>query len=161
DHDTDLDNGYTGASHNFPIIAGSKLHLCLTGCDDTSTADCVATGSTSQGDFSRTSLNGPTLGPPLPLYTANAPVCVVNRFHDSVVTAKLNLQSGTFDQSDTPIVLDSDVYLTNSVNLCPECLNGKCSDGPSQGKSCTVQGTDIANVNGQKHTYQLSSDCLP
>ena len=33
---TDLDNGWTGASQNFPVVSNSALRVCLTGCGATS-----------------------------------------------------------------------------------------------------------------------------
>src|SRR5262249_57458209 len=40
---SDLDNGWTGTSHNFPVIGGSSLKYCLSGCDGTSTFECTGT----------------------------------------------------------------------------------------------------------------------
>ncbi len=170
DTGTDLDNGVSGASHNFPIIAGSSVTMCLSNCDGTSDFDCDATGTTSQGDPTRESMNGPTLGPPLPLFTAGAPVCVVNRFRDATLTAKVNIQTGAFDASTTPIELLSDVFSTSPTNLCPECTGGgsavgsrgTCNLGPNQGRSCTVDGTvPVVVGNLAPRTYLLSVDCPP
>src|SRR5439155_13109433 len=66
---TDLDSGWTGTSHNFPVVGGSNLKLCLTGCDTSSTPVCNMTAPTGKG-----SLNSDTFGPPLPLLAANVPV---------------------------------------------------------------------------------------
>ena len=38
DSGTDLDNGWTGVSHNFPVDPRSPLKVCLTGCDAGTTA---------------------------------------------------------------------------------------------------------------------------
>src|SRR5262249_20779661 len=46
---SDLDNGWTGTSHNFPVIGGSSLKYCLSGCDGTSTFECTGSGGTSAG----------------------------------------------------------------------------------------------------------------
>jgi hypothetical protein len=172
DTGTDLDNGVSGASHNFPIIAGSSVRMCLSNCDGQTDFDCDATGSTSQGDASRgdQTLNGPTLGPPLPLYAAGAPVCVINRFRDATLTAKVNVQTGAFDASTTPIELLSDVYSTTPTDLCPQCTGGgsaigstgTCNLGPNQGRSCTVDGTVPVVVGNQAaRLYLLSVDCPP
>src|SRR5439155_8083373 len=59
DHGTDLDNGWTGTSHNFPVPANSKLRLCLSGCDAAGTTPCTANGPTGAG-----SINTDTFGPP-------------------------------------------------------------------------------------------------
>src|SRR4030095_13307758 len=37
---SDLDNGWTGTSHNFPVIQGSTLKYCLSNCDCTSDTLC-------------------------------------------------------------------------------------------------------------------------
>src|SRR5207244_3845966 len=72
---TDVDNGWTGISHNFPVTPGSQLFLCVSGCDTSTNPNCTATGPIGAG-----SLNGVTFGPPLPLLAAQVPVCVLNRF---------------------------------------------------------------------------------
>src|SRR5262249_36800000 len=71
---TDLDNGWTGASHNFPVVSNSELRVCLTGCGATSNPQCTE-------DQAQTNVvNGATFGAPLPLLAAGIPVCVVNGF---------------------------------------------------------------------------------
>src|SRR5262249_26060751 len=65
---SDLDNGWTGTSHNFPIINGSQLRYCLDGCDGATTFQCTGTGATGAG-----SINGATFGAPLPLLTVGTP----------------------------------------------------------------------------------------
>ena len=45
----DLDIGTTGQSHNFTNVAGATLAYCLTGCDDTSSSICDASGPTGPG----------------------------------------------------------------------------------------------------------------
>lgn len=162
----DLDNGTTGISHNFPIPQGATLKYCLSDCDGASQPVCQATGPTGKG-----SLNGETFGPPLPLFSSNVPVCVVNRFADPANKAVVNVQTGIFDATATPIHLKSDVYLTNSPpkDVCPICTGssigatGTCDSGPNQGKSCTVEGIVFVNnppsVVNKKYT--LSSSCPP
>jgi len=162
----DLDNGTTGISHNFPIPQGATLKYCLSDCDGASQPVCQATGPTGKG-----SLNGETFGPPLPLFSSNVPVCVVNRFADPVNKAVVNVQTGIFDATTTPVHLKSDVYLTNSPpkDVCPICTGssigatGTCDSGPNQGQSCTVEGIVIVNnppaVVNKKYT--LSSSCPP
>src|SRR5205085_2695472 len=44
DSGTDLDNGWTGISHNFPTPPKSGLSLCLTTCDASTNPVCDATG---------------------------------------------------------------------------------------------------------------------
>ena len=149
---TDLDSGWTGTSHNFPVVGGSNLKLCLTGCDTSSTPVCNMTAPTGKG-----SLNSDTFGPPLPLLAANVPVCVGNRFQkDASGTA--NLQTG-----ETSITVDlfSDVFLTTAGEVCPRCNNGQCTSGVNEGKSCALEGTvTVAQAAGDK-TYNVSRDCPP
>src|SRR5207244_579175 len=59
---TDLDNGWTGTSHNFPVIKDATLSFCLSGCDASTNPTCTSGGPTGTG-----SANGETFGPPLPL----------------------------------------------------------------------------------------------
>src|SRR5262249_61901472 len=37
---TDLDNGISGLSHNFPIPAGAEIRLCLADCDPSTNPTC-------------------------------------------------------------------------------------------------------------------------
>jgi hypothetical protein len=94
---SDLDNGWTGTSHNFPVIGGSSLVYCLSGCDVTTTFDCTATGTTGAG-----TANGATFGAPLPLLAANVPVCVVNQFVDTTLNGTYNLQTGAAGSAANP-----------------------------------------------------------
>src|SRR5262249_28957824 len=71
---SDLDNGWTGTSHNFPIINGSQLRYCLDGCDGTTTFQCTGTGATGPRP-----LNGAAFGAPLPLLPLGPPVGVATR----------------------------------------------------------------------------------
>ena len=147
---TDLDNGWSGISHNFPVTPNSKLYLCISGCDDSTNPNCTATGPIGAG-----SLNGVTFGPPLPLLAAQVPVCVVNRFQIPP-TATGNIQLGTMDLQ---VKLFSDVFLTSVGLVCPRCKNGKCDSGPNMGKACTVDGTvTVAQAAGDK-VYPVSRDC--
>src|SRR6185295_4140554 len=59
---TDLDIGWTGTSQNFPLVPGTRLSLCLGGCDASAQPECQARGLTGVG-----SPNGVAFGPPLPL----------------------------------------------------------------------------------------------
>src|SRR5207249_4270088 len=147
---TDLDNGWTGISHNFPVTPGSQLFLCISGCDSSTNPNCTATGPIGAG-----SLNGVTFGPPLPLLAAQVPVCVVNRFQIPP-TATGNIQLGTMDLQ---VKLFSDVFLTSVGLVCPRCKNGKCDSGPNMGQACKVDGTvTVAQAAGDK-VYPVSRDC--
>jgi hypothetical protein len=165
---TDLDTGFSGVSHNFPVIAGSKLSLCLTECDKTTNPVCKASGPTGKG-----SLNTETFGAPLPLFAAGVPVCVVNRFRDTAVQATVNVQTGEYQSmvsgTATPIVLLSDIYNTSANQVCPKCsgngvgATGKCDSGPNENQNCTTNGT-VQVVNPQagiNEKYNLSNDCPP
>jgi len=170
DHGTDLDNGTTGTSHNFPVTAGSKLVLCLKDCDASTNPKCTATGPTGTG-----SANGATFGAPLPLFAAGVPVCVVNKFAEDV-KGTVDIQTGAYDSmvggQQTPIHLASTVFSTPANKVCPECKGGgstvgtskgTCDTGPNQGQACTVGGTiRVKNPSqGVDQVYVLSADCPP
>ncbi|HXJ36504.1 MAG TPA: hypothetical protein VMS22_20910 [Candidatus Eisenbacteria bacterium] len=155
---SDLDTGESGKSHNFITPSGSQLKYCLTGCDESSNPTCQASGATGQG-----SLNGPAFGPPLPLFSSNVAVCVINRYADPQITATLNIQDGSFDASTTPVNLLADTYQGSATQVCPRCTNGKCDTGRNAGQSCNVEGQVVVNnpptiVNAK---YPVSRDCLP
>jgi hypothetical protein len=158
---SDLDTGESGKSHNFIVPNGSQLKYCLTGCDGSTNPVCQGSGTT--GDRA-TTLNGPTFGPPLPLFSANVAVCVVNRYADATITTTINLQDGSFDASTTPIRLLADTYQGSATQVCPKCVAGKCdSASRNPGAACTVDGTVTVNnppaiVNAK---YPVSRDCLP
>jgi hypothetical protein len=151
---TDLDNGYSGASHNFTVVQGATLDYCLSGCDVSTNPTCTGQGTTGPG-----TPNGRTFGAPLPLLSAGVPVCLVNRFKDPTLTATVDLQSGAIS---APVNLLTDVYVrigrTNLV--CPRCDGGKCNGGQNQGAPCSVTGT-VTVVGSQPAEYNLSSSCLP
>jgi hypothetical protein len=69
---TDLDNGVTGASQNFPVPAASVLRMCVTGCDVSSNPSCV------QDEAATDAVQADTFGPPLPLLASGIPTCIVN-----------------------------------------------------------------------------------
>lgn len=158
---TDLDNGWLGLSHNFPVVEGASLNFCLDGCDATTNPTCTATGSVGDN-----SLNGTTFGAPLPLLTASVPVCIVNEYAEPI-TATYDLQTGDMTGS---VKLNSGVYITNATEVCPRCVSstgalgstGTCSaSSRSPGRSCTVEGAiRVENATGNKN-YTLSSSCLP
>ena len=165
---SDLDNGWTGISHNFPIVNGSTLRYCLSGCDGTSTFDCTGTGATGEG-----SLNGATFGAPLPLLAAAVPVCVVNRYQPGDLTGTFNLQTGvagTSSPNGNLVPLFSDVYLrTTFPEVCPRCnipggggdlgSVGTCSNtAKNPGANCRVDGKVVVAGKG---LYLLSSACTP
>jgi hypothetical protein len=157
---SDLDNGWTGTSHNFPVIGGSTLHYCLTCAADGS---CQGTAPTGAG-----TPNTAFFGAPLPLLAANVPVCVVNAFVDPTLSATYNLNTGAGGIAPNPT---NDIHLTSSVYLrttfpevCPKCsgsgigATGTCSStAKNPGASCTVNGEVTVAGKGK---YELSSDCM-
>ena len=153
---TDLDNGWSGISHNFPIVAQSTLQFCLSGCGANGDGTCEAHGATGAD-----SPNHATFGPPLPLLAAGVPVCVVNRFRDSTIDGRANPATGAIDAT---VNLLSDVYLTSAGRVCPQCTGaavgdrGVCDSGTREGSACVVEG--VVNVRGNG-TYYLSSACVP
>ena len=158
DHGTDLDTGFSGASHNFPIPLGSFLKMCLTECGTSTNPVCQASVPTGPD-----TLNGETFGPPLPLFASGAPTCIVNRFDlDKAAHAAVNMETGTVD-FDAPVPLLSEVWSSSSVKVCPECKGGHCDTGAKLGASCTVEGTvPVYNPTSKETTrYSLSHDCPP
>src|SRR5262245_58383205 len=167
---SDLDNGWTGSSHNFPIIQGSTLKYCLSNCDVTGDTLCDGSGTTGDG-----SLNGPTFGAPLPLLASGVPVCVINRYQEPTITSTFDLASGV---GSGQINLFSDVYLTNnSGEVCPRCnpdtapsspedaigKRGKCSSTAraGAGTACTIEGQVKVTLGAGNQQYFLSSACIP
>jgi hypothetical protein len=150
---TDLDNGWKGNSHNFPLVPNGVLSLCLSECDGNTDTTCTACGKIGAG-----TRNGEIFGAPLPLLTQGTAVCVVSRWRDDI--------RGTVDEAtgDTnlKVLLNSEVYLTDQNNICPQCKNGSCNGGPNNGKSCTVEATLPVFISANRtDQYQLSSTCVP
>ena len=164
---SDLDNGISGVSHNFPVIGGNTVKYCLSGCDGTTTTQCTGTGTT--GDPAST-LNGPTFGAPLPLLAGGVPVCVVSRYQDPTITSTYDLATG---QGGGLIKLFSDVYLVqSSQEVCPRCVvpggggtlgdQGTCSaTARTPGAKCTVQALDRVTQGAGDQNYTLSTSCIP
>ena len=154
---SDLDNGWTGTSFNFPVIEDVQVEACLTNCDKANDPLCDVNGITGPGTF-----NSPTFGPPLPLVAGGVAVCVVNNWQTQGAngfTGTANLQTG---ESTLSVKLFSDVYITNRTNVCPRCETGSCSGGPNQGKPCTVHGkTRVEETFAPNKVFQLSRDCPP
>jgi len=157
---TDLDNGWTGVSHNFPVDPDSVTKLCLSGCDQNTNPVCDLTGPTGTG-----SINKDQFGAPLPLLAAGVPVCVVNRWQPGDIKGTFNLQTG-----EVPLLqvnLFSDVNFTDATAVCPRCsgatmgATGTCSGGQNDGGQCTTESVmTVANGLGNKN-YALSRDCPP
>jgi hypothetical protein len=159
DSGTDLDNGWTGTSHNFPVVSNSELRVCLTGCGATSNPQCT------EDEAQTGAVNGATFGAPLPLLAANIPVCVVNNFGNPKITGftadvSTGVASGTVN-------LQSRIFLTGVTQVCPRCTGanvgdaGTCDSGAQQGRACTTTGiVTVANAVGNR-LYTLSPNCAP
>ncbi len=152
---TDLDNGWTGTSQNFPVVSNSELRVCLTGCGATANPQCA------EDEAQTTAVNGATFGAPLPLFAAGIPVCVVNSFATSKITGfTADIATGAAGGS---VNLLSRVFLTGATQVCPRCSGnsvgdaGTCDSGGRQGRACTTTG--IVPVSGV--VYTLSPDCPP
>jgi len=137
---SDLDNGWTGRAHNFPVVSGSTLRYCLSGCDGVANTVCNGFGTTGSS-----SLNGATFGAPLPLLAAGVPVCVVNRYQTALLRNTFDLKTG---QANGDVNLFADLYLTNNpAEVCPRCTSygtatigqvGTCSD-TARAPRCLLQ----------------------
>jgi hypothetical protein len=158
---SDLDNGFSGESHNFPVVNGSSLNFCLSECDGTTDTMCRSCGKVGAG-----TKNGPTFGAPLPLLANNVPVCVVNEFRRDRIDGTYDVVTGA---ATANVNLNSRVFvLQPAANVCPRCAGdgtigskGTCQSGRNQGQPCTVNGlTKVVGSLGDEN-YQLSSDCLP
>jgi len=150
---TDLDNGWTGVSHNFPVPANSQLKFCLSGCDAAGTTPCTANGPTGVG-----SLNTDTFGPPLPLIAGGVAVCVINVF-TAPATGTANLVTG---EMNGEVDLHSQVFITSATQVCPRCETGTCDSGKNMGHACHVDGSvTVTNSLASNKTFKLSKDCLP
>lgn len=156
---SDLDNGWTGQSQNFPITQGATLRMCLSGCDARTNPSCV------EDQASTDQVKTPTFGPPLPLFSAGVPVCIVNRFDTPNLTnGTANVQTGEITGD---LHLLSDVYLTSATTVCPRCSGnaigktGNCDSGRRAGQTCRTEGIlEVTLAPGNK-TFTLSADCPP
>jgi hypothetical protein len=150
---TDLDNGWTGTSHNFPVIKDASVTFCLTGCDASTNPMCQATAPTGVG-----SINEATFGPPLPLIAGGVPVCVINRFSGNA-TGVGNVSTG---EMNGQINLLSDVFATDPTRVCPQCIGGHCDSGGNRGGTCMVDGSVVvAQSLAANKNFQLSKKCPP
>jgi len=142
----DLDLGWTGIDHNFSVPPNGTLELCLSGCDFETDTQCTVEG-----------LARPSFGAPTPLLASNIPSCIVSRFDDTA--------SGSADFATGDITLDAsavwDVYFTDRSEVCPRCVNGRCSSGENEGNGCTIDATVLVAEGIGDKTYALSEDCPP
>ena len=162
---SDLDLGWSGTFHNFPVVAGARLAYCLEDCDGTSDTGCVGRGPTGDG-----TPNGGAFGAPLPVLAAGVPVCVASRFQDAELRSTFDVATG---EAQADLDLFADVYLTfNPAEVCPRCVvagdeeigsAGKCSAGAANpGASCRVEGiVNVAQGPPEDRHYSLSSRCVP
>lgn len=158
---SDLDNGFSGESHNFPVVNGSSLNFCLSECDGTTDTECRTCGLVGAG-----TKNGPTFGAPLPLLSNNVPVCVVNEFRRDRIDGTYDVATGA---ATANVNLNSRVFVLQPANqVCPRCngdgtigSTGTCQGGRNQGQPCTVNGLTTVVGSAGDLNYQLSSDCPP
>jgi hypothetical protein len=152
----DLDNGWLGPAINFPYAGGTRIQMCLSGCDATTNPVCETSVPFGEGTE-----NENALGPPLPLFTAGLPVCAVVNFNPDLQPSShgtVNLQTGEFSGTFN---LKVGIYLTDEQQVCPRCNNDRCVGGPRDGAACTVDGTMfVGQASGDKN-FQLSKDCPP
>jgi len=147
---SDLDDGWTGQSHDAVVQAGSAIPGELGGCDGVTDFECTFfanVGSFCSGDPSRSCTSTSqciapqtcvinTYGPPLPLSSGGVPVCVVNRFAADV-TGTYNIQTG---DAAIRVPLNSLVHFSPNVSQpCPICDCGtkSCIGGGNAGAACT------------------------
>jgi hypothetical protein len=158
---TDLDNGWTGTSMNFPTPANSQISACMSDCDTSTNPVCTLAGATGSG-----TQNGQFFGPPLPLLAANVPVCVLNVYRDPTIPGTYNLMTG---EASMQVNLNSEVYFTDPAKVCPRCTgsnevggSGTCDSGQREGQPCKVESIlRVALSTASNKNFQLSSDCLP
>jgi hypothetical protein len=160
----DLDNGWNGISHNFPLVGDSILSFCLGNCGGSDT-ECDGTGPTGEG-----TTNGAAFGAPLPLLVAATSVCVVNRFDGPLTASRANYVTG---EVNAAVKLLSDVYLTTNVpnngrgQVCPQCSgsaigeSGRCIGGLDDGRPCVVEGSTRVELSTGNKDYRLSRSCRP
>jgi hypothetical protein len=156
---TDLDNGVTGISHNFPVPAAATLRMCVTGCDPATNPTCV------QDEAATDAVQADTFGPPLPLLAAGIPTCIVNRFATPSITGgTADLSTG---ETSGQLHLSSDVYLTDVTQVCPVCSGrgvgetGTCNSGRNAGRACRTDALMDIVSNGNTRRLAVSADCTP
>ncbi len=152
---TDIDLGWTGAFHNFPLPAGTQLRACLENCDRATDPLCDTKITTGAG-----TPNGATFGPPLPLYSDGFPLCVVSEY------AAASFTGGSADLATGEIRADirllAHVYLSDEQHVCPSCEQGACDSGLAAGAGCSVDGAvAVVDPLGGTRTLHLSRQCPP
>lgn len=150
---TDLDNGWTGSSHNFILVPNGVVDGCLTECDSASDPECTFNAAIGEG-----TRNGVSFGAPLPLLASNVPVCVVSDWAQPV--------DGTANEATGDVSINvhltSHVYLTDTTQVCPQCRNNTCQGGARNGQSCTEDArVPVFISQGNIEEYRLSASCIP
>ena len=156
---TDLDNGVTGLSHNFPVPSASTLRMCVTGCDTSSNPNCV------QDEAATDTVQADTFGPPLPLLAGGIPTCIVNRFATpSISGGTSNIATG---ETRGDLHLMSDVYLTDPTQVCPVCSGkgvgdtGTCNVGRNARRACRTDAIMDVVSGATTRRLNVSADCTP
>lgn len=156
---SDIDLGTSGDYHNFRISRASAATLCLDQCDGTTDPVCRVTGG-------NISVDNVAFGPPIPVHSSTAGVCVLVRF-TRAPEGTANVQTGDVDIT---LGLKAEAYVGFGapVDICPRCSGtglggaGVCSSGARQGQACTVDDiVDVRRSGGVVDNYKLSRSCLP
>jgi hypothetical protein len=153
---TDLDDGWIGIGHSFPLVGGSTIRGCLSGCDAATNPTCTVDADTGPGT------TNPAFGPPLPTLVVGSATCLINRY-DSRITGTADLATGAIDLA---FDLTTEVWITPPGIVCPQCSGdaigdtGVCLSGPDKGRACQVEGTVVVADVGNT-PFKLSSRCRP
>ncbi len=175
---SDLDNGWTGQSHNGTIQAGAAITGQIAACDGISDFECTFlanVGSFCSGDPSRNCTEtsqcvaGQTCvvnryGAPQPLSSGGVPVCLISRFAEDV-TGTYNIATGA---ASIRIPLNTLVYFSPDVSQpCPVCNCGAANLQDCQiGQTGTCEGFGAnpggaCRVDATGPFGPTSNDCEP
>jgi hypothetical protein len=152
----DLDNGWIGIAHNFPVVEGAMLRACLRDCDTSTDSACTVDADTGPGTVN------PAFGPPQPTLVIGSATCLVHRF-DSRITGSADLATGAVDVA---FDLLTEVWIAPPGIVCPQCSGeaigdtGVCLSGPDKGRACRVEGTILVS-DAQETVFKVSSRCRP
>jgi hypothetical protein len=115
-------------------VPNGKIVGCLSNCNSRQRHAVRLHAATGAG-----TPTGATFGAPLPLLASNVPVCVVSKWADNI--------TGTADEATGDISLNvhltSEVYLTDTSSVCPQCKNGSATAAQNSGKACTVDAAQL------------------
>lgn len=149
---SDLDSGWTGVAHGFPVPP-ARVTVCLSNCDGSTDSICDGQAATGPG-----TLNGNTLGPPIPLLTTGVPVCLLNRYRGDLSGISADVRTGAFDGV---IPLTTGIFVTRTDKVCPRCIDKVCDSGGNEGGRCEPDAELTVSQGTGSKKYQLSRDCPP